>query len=85
MRCPSCDHENREGATYCEACGTALARLCSGCSVELRPSARFCDSCGGAVAEAEAAEGEEPLAEGATPEDGEKAAGDEKSDEKSGE
>ena len=37
------------------------------------------------VAEAEAAEGEEPLAEGATPEDGEKAAGDEKSDEKSGE
>jgi hypothetical protein len=53
LRCSSCDHENREGATYCEACGSVLARLCSGCGVELRPSARFCDSCGGAVAEAE--------------------------------
>jgi class 3 adenylate cyclase len=52
LRCPSCDHENRDGAAFCESCGSALARRCSSCGVELRPSARFCDSCGRAVDDA---------------------------------
>jgi len=51
VRCPSCSHENREGATFCEGCGASLARVCSKCQAQLRPSARFCDSCGQGVDE----------------------------------
>jgi class 3 adenylate cyclase/tetratricopeptide (TPR) repeat protein len=50
VNCPSCRHENREGAAFCEACGTRLRRTCSGCGNELRPAARFCDGCGQPVA-----------------------------------
>ncbi len=50
LLCPSCRHENRERAAFCEACGTRLIRACSSCGNELRPSARFCDSCGHPVA-----------------------------------
>jgi class 3 adenylate cyclase len=50
VNCPSCRHENRAGAAFCEACGTRLVRACSGCGNELRPAARFCDACGQAVA-----------------------------------
>ena len=49
MNCSSCSNENREGARFCEACGTALAAQCGSCGAELRESARFCDSCGTAV------------------------------------
>src|SRR3990170_2614870 len=50
MRCPSCGHENREAARFCEECGTTPASACPSCGAELRPSARFCDSCGQPVA-----------------------------------
>jgi class 3 adenylate cyclase/tetratricopeptide (TPR) repeat protein len=46
MRCPRCQHENREGARYCEACGSPLARPCPSCGNLGRPSATFCDHCG---------------------------------------
>jgi predicted ATPase/class 3 adenylate cyclase len=46
MRCPRCQHENREGARYCEACGSPLARSCPSCGNLGRPSATFCDHCG---------------------------------------
>ena len=46
MPCPSCGHENRDAARFCEQCGTTLASACPNCGAELRPSARFCDSCG---------------------------------------
>ncbi len=49
MRCQSCDHDNREGASFCDACGSALGLVCPSCSAELRPGARFCDSCGAAL------------------------------------
>ena len=55
MNCSSCQHENREGASFCEACGTHLAAACSGCGNELRPEARFCDACGTPVDAAGAA------------------------------
>jgi hypothetical protein len=46
MRCPRCQHENRQGARYCEACGSPLARPCPYCGNVGRPSATFCDHCG---------------------------------------
>ncbi len=49
MDCPSCNHQNREGAAFCEACGTRLERVCNKCNAALRPDARFCDACGAPV------------------------------------
>jgi hypothetical protein len=46
MRCPSCQHENREGARFCAACGRSLASKCPACGSEPPPGAAFCDHCG---------------------------------------
>ncbi|MEE9279178.1 MAG: protein kinase [Myxococcota bacterium] len=46
MNCPSCDHDNRRGARFCEECGARFAQSCSACGVELRAGAGFCDACG---------------------------------------
>ena len=45
-RCPSCGHDNREEARFCDGCGAQLARACSSCGASLRVAARFCDGCG---------------------------------------
>ncbi len=50
MKCPACQHENRDGAKFCEECASALKRACGGCGAELRPTAKFCDECGSPVA-----------------------------------
>lgn len=49
MLCAQCEHENRDGARFCEACGAALSLACAECAAELRAGARFCDRCGTAV------------------------------------
>jgi class 3 adenylate cyclase/tetratricopeptide (TPR) repeat protein len=49
MRCPRCQHENREGARYCETCGSPLAHPCPNCGNVGRPSATYCDHCGTAL------------------------------------
>ena len=46
MKCPKCKHENRDGAVFCEKCGTKLQLICPNCGNELRPEAIFCDKCG---------------------------------------
>jgi Double zinc ribbon/Adenylate and Guanylate cyclase catalytic domain len=46
MRCPRCQHENREGARFCEACGGPLTQTCPACGHRPRPGAAFCDHCG---------------------------------------
>jgi class 3 adenylate cyclase/predicted ATPase len=46
MHCPQCQHENREEARFCEACGSKLELLCPSCGHQLRPGAAFCDQCG---------------------------------------
>jgi class 3 adenylate cyclase/tetratricopeptide (TPR) repeat protein len=46
LLCPSCQHENRPTAAFCEECGTRFERLCASCGNALRPTARFCDACG---------------------------------------
>jgi class 3 adenylate cyclase/tetratricopeptide (TPR) repeat protein len=44
--CPTCQSENRPGASFCDSCGSRLARACASCGQELRAEARFCDGCG---------------------------------------
>jgi class 3 adenylate cyclase/tetratricopeptide (TPR) repeat protein len=46
MHCPHCQHENREGARFCEACGGPLIPACPTCGHRPRPGAAFCDHCG---------------------------------------
>ncbi len=53
MRCAQCQHDNREGAKFCEACGNKLELVCSACGTVLRLGAAFCDSCGTRLGEGE--------------------------------
>jgi class 3 adenylate cyclase/tetratricopeptide (TPR) repeat protein len=46
MRCPHCQHENREGARFCAACGRSFASQCPACGSEPPLGAAFCDHCG---------------------------------------
>src|SRR5215510_10149715 len=46
MHCPQCQHENREEARFCEACGSKLELCCPSCGHQVRPGAAFCDQCG---------------------------------------
>jgi len=50
LQCPRCSHENGVEARYCEACGSALSRICTGCGAALSVQARFCPHCGTAAA-----------------------------------
>src|SRR5712691_2736015 len=51
MQCPRCQHENREGAKFCEACGAPLPQRCRSCQAENRPGAKFCNECGTPLAD----------------------------------
>jgi predicted amidophosphoribosyltransferase len=55
MKCPSCGHENREHAKFCEECARPVraVRVCSKCGAELRPAAKFCDECATPTASAQ--------------------------------
>jgi tetratricopeptide (TPR) repeat protein len=46
MKCPNCQTENREEASFCERCGASLVLKCPRCGTALRPTAIFCDKCG---------------------------------------
>src|SRR5512132_2287578 len=46
MICGACQHENRDGAKFCENCGAKLERTCPACAQPVREASRFCDSCG---------------------------------------
>jgi class 3 adenylate cyclase/predicted ATPase len=48
--CPSCQAENKEGAKFCNECGTPLALQCPRCGAGHRPDQKFCDECGLALA-----------------------------------
>ncbi|MGE0827375.1 MAG: adenylate/guanylate cyclase domain-containing protein [Candidatus Binatia bacterium] len=53
MRCPQCQHENRDGAKFCEECGNKLELVCPACGTVLRVNAKFCDNCGTQVRQGE--------------------------------
>ena len=46
MKCPNCEHENREGAKFCGNCSGKLLLICSRCNTENTPVNKFCDECG---------------------------------------
>src|SRR5262249_61848924 len=45
MRCPKCQHENEEGAKFCEECAAPIALTCAKCGRPLSPTAKFCPEC----------------------------------------
>jgi class 3 adenylate cyclase len=45
MDCPRCQHNNPQGARFCEECATPLARMCSNCGTALSAAAKFCHAC----------------------------------------
>src|SRR5215470_6784187 len=49
MLCTSCGTENRDGAKFCDACGTALPLACPSCGTANRPGAKFCNECGASL------------------------------------
>jgi class 3 adenylate cyclase/tetratricopeptide (TPR) repeat protein len=50
MKCPRCQHDNPQGARFCEECATPLARTCSNCGTPLSDTAKFCHACAHPVA-----------------------------------
>jgi class 3 adenylate cyclase/predicted ATPase len=49
MLCTSCGTENRDGAKFCDACGTPLPLACPACGTANRPGAKFCNECGASL------------------------------------
>ena len=49
IQCVECDHENRDGASFCTACGTSLVRQCLACGAISQEQASFCDACGASL------------------------------------
>ncbi len=45
MKCPRCQHENPQGARFCEECAAPLARTCPNCGMPLSATAKFCHAC----------------------------------------
>ena len=51
MRCPNCQSENPEHASFCIECGAAFERHCLKCGFENPPRAKFCSRCGSSFTE----------------------------------
>ena len=49
MKCPRCQAPSREGARFCEECGSRLFTTCASCGAELTPEKKFCGACGSPV------------------------------------
>jgi len=49
IQCIECNHENREGARFCAACGASLSNRCPGCGAVSQQQADFCDTCGASL------------------------------------
>jgi len=46
MKCPKCQHENKDGAKFCRKCGSALELVCPKCKHPNEPDSMFCEECG---------------------------------------
>ena len=63
--CPACDAPLRQGARFCDQCGTDVSTIeCVQCHAPLRAGAKFCDNCGTRVG-ATAAAADAPARESA--------------------
>jgi hypothetical protein len=45
MNCVRCQHQNEDGARFCEECAAPLALACVNCGRQLSPTAKFCPGC----------------------------------------
>jgi class 3 adenylate cyclase len=45
IHCPRCQHENEDGAKFCEECAAPLARTCGNCGHQVSVTAKFCPEC----------------------------------------
>src|SRR5262245_15567693 len=45
MKCGRCQHQNEDGANFCEECAAPLALACVNCGRQLSPTAKFCPGC----------------------------------------
>jgi class 3 adenylate cyclase len=45
MQCARCQHQNEDGARFCEECAALLALACVNCGRQLSPTAKFCPGC----------------------------------------
>ena len=46
MRCAQCQHDNPEGARFCNACAAPLIPICPSCATDNPAGAQFCHQCG---------------------------------------
>ena len=46
MKCPKCQHDNREGRKFCAKCGTKMGWVCPKCGYENEADELFCGECG---------------------------------------
>jgi hypothetical protein len=49
MKCPRCQHDNREGRRFCAECGASLAVACPACGFANEPGEKFCGGCGASL------------------------------------
>ncbi|MCP4766041.1 MAG: AAA family ATPase [Gammaproteobacteria bacterium] len=49
IQCAECDHENRDEARFCTACGVSLVLRCPACGAIPLARASFCDACGASL------------------------------------
>jgi ribosomal protein L40E len=45
MQCVQCQHDNPEGAKYCNACASPVIPICPSCATENPTGAKFCHQC----------------------------------------
>ena len=45
MKCPKCQFENREEATFCRKCASELEVVCPQCGKANPPDSNFCEKC----------------------------------------
>ena len=55
MKCSRCQHDNRQGAKFCEECAAPLERACASCGALVSPTAKFCPECAHPVGKAASA------------------------------
>ena len=46
MLCSRCGQENKEGAKFCNECGSKLEVTCAACSTANPPGSKYCSECG---------------------------------------
>ena len=49
IQCVECNHDNRDEARFCTACGASLTRRCPACGAIPQAQAIFCDACGASL------------------------------------